>query len=144
MNDLIAQARERCNNTAAWPWHSELSLIWKLADALEKVEDEIARIKETHEALENDLINANMNLEHIEAELATYKEANPPRVHGEWVVDECDTTDDVPSSAWINFHCSVCNMDYGLDEGQYGWCRDEEIPYHFCPNCGADMRKEKP
>ena len=38
MNDLINEARERCHNTAAWPWHSELSLIWKLADALEKAE----------------------------------------------------------------------------------------------------------
>ena len=113
MNDLIKEARERCHNTAAWPWHSDQCLIWKLADALEKAE----------------------------AELATYKAANPHK-HGEWVVDECDTTDDVPSYSWINFHCSVCNMDYGLDEGQYGWCRDEEIPYHFCPACGADMRKE--
>lgn len=42
MNDLIKEARERCHNTATWPWHSELSLIWKLADALEKAEAELA------------------------------------------------------------------------------------------------------
>lgn len=116
-------------------------------DRAEKAEAEVERLRETNKALEIDNYNAEMNLLHMEAELAelaAHKEANPPRVHGEWVVDECDTSDAVPSSAWISFHCSVCNMDYGLDEGQYGWCRGEEIPYHFCPNCGADMRKEKP
>ena len=65
-----------------------------------------------------------------------------PVVRGEWVVDECDTTDDVPSSSWIDFHCSECNTDYGLEEGQYGWCRYEKIPYQYCPNCGAKMEVE--
>ena len=77
-----------------------------------------------------------------EIERAPTIEAAP--VHGEWVVDECDTSDDVPSSAWINFHCSECNLDYGLDEGQYGWCREEEIPYNYCPNCGAAMTEDNP
>lgn len=63
-----------------------------------------------------------------------------PVVRGEWIVDECDTSDDVPSYSWIDFHCSECNTNYGLEEGQYGWCRYEKIPYNFCPNCGADMR----
>ena len=62
-----------------------------------------------------------------------------PAVRGEWVVDECDTTDDVPSSSWIDFHCSECNTDYGLEEGQYGWCRYKKIPYQYCPTCGAKM-----
>ena len=65
-----------------------------------------------------------------------------PVVRGRWVVDECDTTDDVPSSSWIDFHCSECNTDYGLEEGQYGWCRYEKIPYQYCPNCGAKMEVE--
>jgi len=65
-----------------------------------------------------------------------------PVVRGEWVVDECDTTDDVPSSSWIDFHCSECNTDYGLEEGQYGWCRYEKIPYQYCPACGAKMESE--
>jgi hypothetical protein len=65
-----------------------------------------------------------------------------PVVRGEWVVDECDTTDDVPSFSWIDFHCSECNTDYGLEEGQYGWCRYEKIPYKYCPNCGAKMESE--
>ena len=63
-------------------------------------------------------------------------------VRGEWIVDECDTTDDVPSSSWIDFHCSECNTDYGLEEGQYGWYRYEKIPYQYCPNCGANMTGE--
>jgi hypothetical protein len=63
-------------------------------------------------------------------------------VRGEWIVDECDTTDDVPSSSWVDFHCSECSMEYGLEEGQYGWCRDERIPYKYCPNCGAKMEVE--
>ena len=62
-----------------------------------------------------------------------------PVMCGEWVVDECDTTDDVPSFAWIDFHCSECSTDYGLEEGQYGWCRYEKIPYQYCPHCGAKM-----
>ena len=62
-----------------------------------------------------------------------------PVVRGKWIVDECDTTDDVPSYSWINFHCSECNTDYGLEEGQYGWCKYEKIPYNYCPNCGAKM-----
>lgn len=62
-----------------------------------------------------------------------------PVVRGEWIVDECDTSDDVPSCSWIDFHCSECNTDYGLEEGQYGWCRYEKIPYNYCPNCGAKM-----
>ena len=65
-----------------------------------------------------------------------------PVVRGEWVVDECDTTDDVPNFSWIDFHCSECNADYGLEEGQYGWCRYEKIPYQYCPNCGAKMVRE--
>ena len=65
-----------------------------------------------------------------------------PVVRGEWVVDECDTTDDVPSFSWIDFHCSECNTDYGLEEGQYGWCSYEKIPYKYCPNCGAKMESE--
>lgn len=65
-----------------------------------------------------------------------------PVVRGEWIVDECDTTDDVPSSSWVDFHCSECSMEYGLEEGQYGWCRDERIPYKYCPNCGAKMESE--
>ena len=64
-----------------------------------------------------------------------------PVVRGEWVVDECDTTDDVPNFSWIDFHCSECNTDYGLEEGQYGWCRYEKIPYQYCPNCGAKMEE---
>ena len=65
-----------------------------------------------------------------------------PVVRGEWIVDECDSTDDVPSYSWICFHCSECNADYDLEEGQYGWCRYEKIPYNYCPNCGCDMRGE--
>ena len=66
-----------------------------------------------------------------------------PVVRGEWVVDECDTTDDVPSYSWIDFHCSECNTGYGLEEGQYGWCRYEKIPYKYCPNCGALMEDKR-
>lgn len=62
-----------------------------------------------------------------------------PVVRGEWIVDECDTSDDVPSYSWIDFHCSECNTNYGLEEGQHSWCRYEKIPYNYCPNCGAKM-----
>ena len=65
-----------------------------------------------------------------------------PVVRGEWLVDECDSTDDVPSRSWIDFHCSECNTDYGLEEGQYGWCRYEKIPYQYCPYCGKRLEVE--
>lgn len=66
-----------------------------------------------------------------------------PVVRGRWKVDECDSLDDVPSYSWIEFHCSKCNMDYGLEEGEYSWCRGERIPYNYCPNCGAKMDLEE-
>ena len=65
-----------------------------------------------------------------------------PVVCGEWIVDECDTSDDVPSYSRIEFHCSECNTNYGLEEGQYSWYRYEKIPYNYCPNCGAKMESE--
>lgn len=57
---------------------------------------------------------------------------------GEWIVDEYDTTDQIPSYAFISFHCSECNTDFELEEGQYGWCGDE-IPLKYCAICGAVM-----
>ena len=62
-----------------------------------------------------------------------------PVVRGEWIVDECDTTDAVPSWSWVDFHCSVCGANHVLEDGQYDWCREVEIPYNYCPNCGAKM-----
>ena len=41
-------------------------------------------------------------------------------IHGEWI----DYDDDYGSLA-----CSICNKDAPYD-----------IPWDFCPNCGADMR----
>lgn len=52
------------------------------------------------------------------------------RPHGEWI-DESD--------GWQEgtFMCSSCNMEFVLIEGT-----PEDNEYHFCPNCGASMRKE--
>ena len=56
-----------------------------------------------------------------------------------WVIDECDTTDAVPSYAYIDFHCPTCESEFGLEQGQYGWCLGEEIPYQYCPMCGERL-----
>lgn len=45
-----------------------------------------------------------------------------PVVRGEWIPDKHDPE--------FKLWCSACNWT-----GVY--------PYNFCPNCGADMRKEK-
>jgi hypothetical protein len=46
------------------------------------------------------------------------------RPHGEWKLRS-------PYEVWFEeYKCSNCNA--------YGW-----FNWHFCPNCGADMRKKK-
>ena len=47
--------------------------------------------------------------------------------HGEWIVDETDPERDT--------RCSICG--FVLDDWIQG------ALYSFCPNCGADMRKER-
>ena len=51
-----------------------------------------------------------------------------PVVHGKWVGNKRHQS------------CSECHMTYCVPDGQ-----DSELDmtaYHFCPNCGADMREE--
>ena len=57
-----------------------------------------------------------------------------------WIIDECDSTDETPSYSYIDFHCSKCNTNFGLEEGQYDWCGGKEIPYKYCPICGTKMK----
>lgn len=59
-----------------------------------------------------------------------------------WVIDECDTTDAVPSRAWIEFHCPKCDTEFDLEEGQYGWYAGKEIPFKFCSICGERLKTE--
>ena len=56
------------------------------------------------------------------------------RPRGEWKID---------SEYWYIFHCvcSKCNTDVmKYISGSENWWLNS-VP-HFCPNCGADMRKE--
>ena len=53
------------------------------------------------------------------------------RPHGEWIpkaVHNC----------WTRFECSVCGY-YHEPVHDFG---ESKPDYNFCPNCGADMRKE--
>ena len=59
----------------------------------------------------------------IEREIMSIPSADRPR--GEWI----DRGMRVPSS-WVK-KCSLC----GHETDTWRWC-------NFCPNCGADMRKE--
>ena len=56
-----------------------------------------------------------------------------------WIIDECDSMDGTPSFAYIDFHCPKCEAGFGLEQGQYGWSMGDEIPYRYCPMCGARL-----
>ena len=56
-----------------------------------------------------------------------------------WIIDDCDSTDETPSFAYIEFHCPKCEAGFGLEQGQYGWSMGDEIPYRYCPMCGARL-----
>lgn len=61
------------------------------------------------------------------------------RISSKWVIDECDSTDETPSFAYIDFHCPKCEAGFGIEQGQYGWSMGDEIPYRYCPMCGARL-----
>ena len=63
----------------------------------------------------NDLIGLNMAIETLKKE----------RPHGEWIIRRDKRGTHIYSV------CSKCNVPY----------LDNDFP-NFCPNCGADMRKE--
>ena len=62
-----------------------------------------------------------------------------PVVRGEWM-DEAPEHDKTISERH-RFRCPACGKDADYFIGGYGdwWCRAAP---NFCPNCGADMRKE--
>lgn len=57
-------------------------------------------------------------------------------VRGEWkeVYAETDYR-----NGWIEFTCENCEYQHGLESGEYGWSYGEDIPWRFCPICGARM-----
>lgn len=61
------------------------------------------------------------------------------RASAKWVIDDCDSTDETPSFAYIEFHCPKCEAGFGLEQGQYGWSMGDEIPFKYCPMCGARL-----
>lgn len=54
-----------------------------------------------------------------------------PVVRGQWI----DRDDDY--YGWNMWACSACGEEFVLTEGT-----PDMNEYHFCPNCGADMRGE--
>ncbi len=54
-----------------------------------------------------------------------------PVVRGKWI----DRDDDY--HGWNMWACSACGEEFVLTEGT-----PDMNDYHFCPNCGADMREE--
>ena len=57
-------------------------------------------------------------------------------VHGEW--EECMVNDEPILEEWQSASCSSCGL-YHTTPYMYNFKR-----YNYCPNCGADMRGEKP
>ena len=43
---------------------------------------------------------------------------------------------------WIGFTCENCKCQHAFGSGEYGWYYGEEIPWKYCPNCGAKMEVE--
>lgn len=54
-----------------------------------------------------------------------------PVVRGKWI----DRDDDY--YGWNMWACSACGEEFVLTEGT-----PDMNEYHFCPNCGADMRED--
>ena len=42
-------------------------------------------------------------------------------------------------NGWIEFTCENCEYQHGLESGQYGWHYGDDIPWKYCPICGAKM-----
>lgn len=53
-----------------------------------------------------------------------------PVARGEWIEAQEISFDNV-------YACSACGNEFVLESGT-----PEDNEYNFCPNCGADMRKE--
>lgn len=72
-------------------------------------------------------------------ELKCLPSAQTERKTGRWreVYAETDYR-----NGWIEFTCECCEYQHGLESGEYGWHYGDEIPWKFCPVCGAEMKGE--
>lgn len=91
------------------------------ADAVSR--EEYDKMKEIAKSWQDEFRNA--------SEIANKLSANRP--HGEWIEEYADANGD----KW--YRCSHCGERFVLIEK--GEASTE--PYHFCPNCEADMRQNK-
>lgn len=61
-----------------------------------------------------------------------------PVKHGRWTpgkeIDRRFLAGNVLYVEYLNYYCSVCGVTVG---------ERETTMYHYCPNCGANMRKEE-
>ena len=46
-------------------------------------------------------------------------------------------------NGWIEFSCECCEYQHGLESGEYDWHYGDEIPWKFCPICGARMDERR-
>ena len=42
-------------------------------------------------------------------------------------------------NGWIECTCENCEYQHGFESGQYGWHYGDDIPWKYCPICGAKM-----
>lgn len=79
-----------------------------------------------------DGITATTVLKQTITDIGNMPTIEPERNRGKWHI-----TDAYPH----NVYCSECNTRFA----QTHWAvwEDGSLPRNFCPNCGADMRKEK-
>ncbi len=52
----------------------------------------------------------------------------PLSKEGKWIIEK------EPNDKYYCFHCSVCDEEFS--------CVDNNVPYSYCPFCGAKMIKE--
>lgn len=60
----------------------------------------------------------------------------PARPHGEWIAREDMDYLDENKVFHKHFECNKCGLIHDFIDGHTS-------QYNYCPNCGADMRKEK-
>ena len=92
------------------------------------------------EAEKKFLFHGSLSDKHYEPAFDIAIEALQEQKTGEWkeVYAESDYRD-----GWIEFTCENCECQHGLESGQYGWYYGDDIPWKYCPLCGAKMKGEE-
>ena len=73
----------------------------------------------------------------IEDILSELPPAQPERKKGTWIIK------DNPGTGWYRVTCSECGEDVTSTAPYIGFYPNAKVTWDYCPNCGADMRKDE-